>query len=105
MLRRDHPEVDGVLCFNDLTALGVMTGCARLGLAVGDDLRVVGCDDIEECALAWPRLSSIGCDIATFGRRTAETLLRWLEEDDHPPAETRAPVRLMIRASSRGSAA
>jgi LacI family transcriptional regulator len=101
-LAAEHPEVDAAICFNDLTALGLLTGCARIGRGVGRDFRVVGFDDIEECALAWPRLSSVSCDIAPFARRTAETVLAWLEEGTRPPGERRAPVHLVARASSTG---
>ncbi|MBC7739708.1 MAG: LacI family DNA-binding transcriptional regulator, partial [Candidatus Saccharibacteria bacterium] len=63
-LTRDHPQIDAVLCFNDLTALGLLSGCADLGRVVGPGFRVVGCDDIEECQQSHPKLTSIHCDIA-----------------------------------------
>ncbi len=91
---------DAALCFNDLTALGLLSGCAQMGRTVGADFRIVGFDDIEECAEAYPALSSVRCDIAAFGRRMAGTLLRWLEEEEPPPAETLTPVALIRRASS-----
>ncbi|MBE2278172.1 MAG: LacI family DNA-binding transcriptional regulator [Rhodobacteraceae bacterium] len=91
---------DAALCFNDLTALGLLSGCAQIGRPVGTDLRIVGFDDIEECAEAYPALSSVRCDIAAFGRRMAGTLLRWLEDGVPPPPETLTPVELMPRASS-----
>ena len=97
-----HPAVDAVLCFNDLTALGLLTGCAELGLEVGRRLRIVGFDDIEDCAQAFPALSSVRCDIAGFGRQMAETVLAWLEQDRPPPPETVTPVTLIARASSLG---
>ncbi|MBL9051935.1 MAG: LacI family DNA-binding transcriptional regulator [Tabrizicola sp.] len=98
----DHPEIDAVLCFNDLTALGLLTGCAERGRAVGPVLKVVGFDDIEDCAQAFPALSSVRCDIAGFGRAMAETVLNWLENDQRPPPETITPVTLVPRASSLG---
>jgi LacI family transcriptional regulator len=98
-LARDWPQVDAVLCFNDLVALGVLAGCAERGRR---DLRVVGFDDIEECAQVWPGLSSVRCDIAGFGRGMAETMLRWLEDGTAPPPQVTTPVELIIRASSRG---
>src|SRR5690606_26226888 len=45
-LAERHPQVDAVLCFNDLLALGLLAGCARLGRPLGDTFRVVGFDDI-----------------------------------------------------------
>lgn len=99
-LAQEHPSVDAVLCFNDLTALGLLTGCTEQGRAIGPGLRIVGFDDIEDCAQAYPALSSVRCDIAGFGRRMAETVLEWLENDRRPPPETVTPVTLIPRASS-----
>jgi hypothetical protein len=49
--------------------------CSATGSTVGRDIRVVGFDDIEEAALAWPDLSSVACDIARvragYGARAA----------------------------------
>lgn len=99
-LARDFPEVDAALCFNDLTALGLLSGCARLGRAVGPGFRITGFDDIAECAQAFPALTSVRCDVAGFGRRMAGTVLRWLEDDTPPPAEVLTPVTLVPRPSS-----
>ncbi len=100
----EHPGVDAVLCFNDLVALGILSGCAEIGRRVGPDIKVVGFDDIEECAQAWPPLSSVRCDIAALGRLVAGTVLRWLETGERPPQEMVTPVDLVIRTSSRGVA-
>jgi hypothetical protein len=86
-----------VFCFNDLVALGLIAGLQRDGVAVGRDIRVVGFDDIEEAALAWPDLSSVSCDIAGFGQETARALLDWLDNGTRPPAERRA------RSSAQGA--
>jgi LacI family transcriptional regulator len=95
-------EVDAAISFNDLVALGMLSGFARFGRMPGKDFRLVGFDDIEECSQVWPQLSSVRCDISEFGRRTAQTLLDWLENGVKPAAETRAPVQLVIRQSSGG---
>ncbi|MDZ4066090.1 MAG: LacI family DNA-binding transcriptional regulator, partial [Tabrizicola sp.] len=80
-LAEEHPTVDAVLCFNDLTALGLLTGCTEQGRSIGTSLKIVGFDDIEDCAQVYPALSSVRCDIAGFGRQMAETVLEWLEND------------------------
>lgn len=102
-LSRDHPGIDGVVSFNDQVALGLLAGFARQGRAVGRDIRLTGFDDIEDCAEAWPPVTSVACDIAGFGAETARRLTRWLDTGLPPPPETRAPVRLVARASSLGA--
>jgi len=101
VLCRHEAGVEAVLCFNDLVALGLVAALPRLGRRVGADMRVVGFDDIEECGQIWPRLSSVRCDIAAFGRKMATDLLAWLENGTPPMREYRAPVTMAVRASSR----
>ncbi len=100
LLAKDHPEVDAAICFNDLVALGVLSGFAERGRAVGPSFRLVGFDDIEECAQAFPTLSSVRCNIAGFGKTIAATVLAWLEEGQAPSADTLTAVELVVRASS-----
>jgi len=100
LLAADHPQVDGVLCFNDLVALGLLSGCAEIGRRVGPELKLVGFDDIEECAQVYPSLTSVRSHIAGFGQAMAGTVLAWLEEGAKPAAETSSPVELIARAST-----
>ncbi|MCP4318100.1 MAG: substrate-binding domain-containing protein [Hyphomicrobiales bacterium] len=99
---RDHAEIDAAICFSDLVALGMLSGFAQSGVGVGSDFRLVGFDDIEECALVYPQLSSVRCDVARFGRRSATTMLEWLETGKCPPEREYASVELVARQSSRG---
>ena len=48
------------------------------------------------------QLSSVRCDIAEFGRRTARTILDWLEDGIKPVPKPAPPVHLVIRDSSGG---
>ena len=101
-LREEHAEVEAAVCFSDLVALGMLSGFAELGVRLGGDFRLVGFDDIEECALVYPQLSSVRCDVARFGERSAEAMLRWIEAGERPPDTYRAPVTLVARRSSLG---
>ncbi|MDW4498874.1 LacI family DNA-binding transcriptional regulator [Sulfitobacter sp. D35] len=101
-LAADNPEVDAVIAFNDQVAIGILSGCAEIGRTVGDALKVVGFDDIEEAAQTWPPLSSVRCDVDGFGRWIADTILSWLEDGKTPPPEARTPVDLVVRGSSGG---
>ena len=100
VLSADHPEADAAICFNDLVALGLMSGFAAQGRAVGPGFRLVGFDDIEDCAQVYPTLSSVRCNISGFGETIAATVLDWLEQGILPPPEHLTGVDLVIRASS-----
>jgi LacI family transcriptional regulator len=100
VLSRDYPEVDAAICFNDLVALGVLTGFAEQGRGIGGNFRLVGFDDIEDCAQVYPALSSVRCNIAGFGAGIAATVVGWLEDGVAPAAETLTAVDLVVRASS-----
>lgn len=99
-LTHTHPEIDAAICFNDLVALGMLSGFAKLKRNVGQDFRMVGFDDIEECSQAFPALSTVHCGIAEFGRSVAATILAWLEEGKRPGPETLTAVELVIRDTS-----
>lgn len=103
-LANEHPAVDAALCFNDLVALGMLSGCYEIGRNVGTEFRIVGIDDIEEVAQTFPALSSVSCDIAAIGQQAARTVVDWLEDGKTPPPETRTPVNLVVRASSNPNA-
>jgi LacI family transcriptional regulator len=99
-LQDDYSEVDGVICFNDLVALGVLSACPELGIKAGSDLRVVGFDDIEDCQDSYPPLSAISCNIPDFAKATASQILSWVKEGKAPHITERSPVHLIKRASS-----
>ena len=96
----DRAGVEAAVCFNDLVALGMLSGCHEVGWRVGTDFLIMGFDDIEEAAQAYPPLSSVRCDIAGIGVQAAMTVVDWLENRNAPPPETRTPVSLSIRQSS-----
>ncbi|MEM1428255.1 MAG: LacI family DNA-binding transcriptional regulator [Pseudomonadota bacterium] len=96
----DHPGVEAAICFNDLVALGLQAGLQERGRVVGTDFFLVGFDDIEEASFAYPPLTTVRCDVAAFGQRSAEVLLRQIEKGAPPPLEERLAVELVVRGSS-----
>lgn len=99
-LAKEHREIEAAICFSDLVALGMLSGFAEAGVRAGRDFRIVGFDDIEESSIAYPRLSSVRCDSALFGRNAAEAMLAWITEGKRPPDQKRYDVTLIKRQSS-----
>lgn len=93
-------HADGILCFNDLVALGVLSACAERGQPVGASLRVIGIDDIEACRDSFPPLSSVSCGIPDLATTAATRLLAWINDAKRPEPLLRTPVTLVRRASS-----
>lgn len=90
----------GVFCANDLLALGVMQELEAAGLRVGDDLAVVGYDDIVFAAVSGVPLSSVRQPRYALGY-SATTLL--LEEGGKAPHRHQQVVfqpELVVRESS-----
>ena len=100
-----HPDVTGVVCYNDALALGVLRGVRGSGRRIPDDVSVVGFDDIDLAAYAEPPLTTIRQDIRGLGRWAVDRLL----DDLRAPAATRPqapfatilwPVELVTRGST-----
>ena len=100
-----HPEIEAVVCFNDLVALGMLVGFSSTQRKVGEDILLVGFDNIEECEEVYPQLSSIHCDVTSFGRKSAEMIVDWLATGEKPTTSEREPVTLIARQSSLGAKA
>ncbi len=69
------PEIDGLLCFNDLVAAGALQAATELGLSVPRDLSVIGYDDILFARMFTPALSTIRAPTYDLGRHAATMLL------------------------------
>lgn len=65
-----------IFCFNDLVAFGVMQGLRDEGLTPGEDISVVGFDNVKEATLSNPPLTTIESFPRTIGSHAAEVLLQ-----------------------------
>ena len=69
-------EFDGVIAFNDYTAIGAIRALEDAGIRVPEDVAVVGCDDIPVARMLRPTLTSISFSQYEFGRTAATMILR-----------------------------
>jgi LacI family transcriptional regulator len=104
-LRREHPEVSAAVCFNDVTAFGMMAGLRRLGLVPGRDFAITGFDNVEEAEDRIPALTTVDSHAFEMGRRAAHMLLARMEFPDQPRQQHILPAELIIRGSCGNSGA
>jgi LacI family transcriptional regulator len=95
MARADRPTA--LVCHNDVMALGVLSGLARIGLRPGTDIAVIGFDNIAEAACSVPALSTVATRPAEVGTEAASLLLRRISDRDGPPERIILPPRLVVR--------
>ena len=96
----DRPT--GVLCYNDLVALGVCRALAELGIAVPGDVSVVGYDDLPLAEFVTPSLTTVRVPKRDVGRTAAEILHAEIEGGaDATPRKVYLQPTLVARASTR----
>jgi LacI family transcriptional regulator len=95
---------DAVLGANDPAAISAMRALREVGLAIPEDVAMVGFDDLHLCAQTSPPLSSVRVDKQGLGRVGAELLLGCLRGEP-APNHTVLKSHLVVRASSKGGQA
>lgn len=92
----------GVFACHDVRARQVLEACRLAGLAVPDEVAVLGVDDDELlCGLADPGLSSIPLDTHLVGYQAAATLHRLIEGGPPPPTvQLVPPLEVVTRRST-----
>jgi DNA-binding LacI/PurR family transcriptional regulator len=97
--------VDGVIAFNDALAIGAMYELQVRGLAIPDDVAVVGFDDVGDSRYSVPTLTTIDPGRQEIAKVAVDLLSRRVRERLEPGEERDAPVlyRADMRLVERGS--
>jgi LacI family transcriptional regulator len=98
-LLREHRELRGLLCYNDLVAIGALQACAELGLRVPEDLAIVGCDDILLAGLVTPPLTTLRVSKPDIGASALHCLLHRIAGDVDQEEIVFTP-ELLVRVSA-----
>jgi DNA-binding LacI/PurR family transcriptional regulator len=97
LLKSSDPP-SAIFAASDTQAIGVLAAADRLGVAVPDQLSVVGFDDIESAAFL--RLSTIRQPLNLSGAEGARRLCSLLRGERVHPLRQELPIELIARASS-----
>ncbi|QPC81315.1 LacI family DNA-binding transcriptional regulator [Phototrophicus methaneseepsis] len=83
-LLAEHPEIDGLICFNDMIAYGAMQACDDLGISIPDQMAIIGFDDLR--LSSFPRISLTTLRLPKFeiGAEAVNLLFQRLEGSDSP---------------------
>jgi len=69
---KEDIQFDALLCANDYTAVGAITGLKQIGVSCPEDVCIFGFDDTEICLANSPTLSTINQSVFQNGYKTAE---------------------------------
>ena len=89
-----------VVAASDLMALAALQAIRDAGLQPGEDVAVVGFDDLEAAALAHPPLTTIRQDRQELGTLAAARAIELIEDPEAAPLATILPVELVVRGST-----
>lgn len=94
------PLPDAIFALNNIAALGALAALDAAGLAVPDDVALVGFDDTPWMEVAAPPLTAVSQPVAALARAAWARLMARLAGDAAPPQEVRLPCTLEMRGSS-----
>ncbi|GAA2019953.1 LacI family DNA-binding transcriptional regulator [Pseudokineococcus marinus] len=97
--------VTGIVCGSDLMALGAVRAARERGLAVPEQVSVVGCDDGPLLDFTDPPLTTVHQDVDAVGTAAARALLAELRGEQGVRGELLVRPRLVVRASTAPPAA
>lgn len=92
---------DAIICFNDVIAIGVLSGLNTRGVDVPRDVAVAGFDDIDESLYSCPPLTTIAWDTRTIAEQAIALLAERQGTGDQPPLrDISVGYQLIARAST-----
>ena len=89
-----------LLCGNDVLATGAIHAAHRSGLAIPQDMSIIGIGDFQGSKEMEPPLSTIRLPAQTIGQIAGEKLSQSIVEEDHAVRRTSCAIELMARGTT-----
>jgi LacI family transcriptional regulator len=96
----EHPDVTALVCNGDMVALGACLALQSKNLQPGKDISVIGFDNVMDTKLVTPSLTTMEVKPYNLGLILAETILRRINEKDHPQITYFNNPELIVRNST-----
>jgi LacI family transcriptional regulator len=95
------PKPVGILACNDQLGFWLLDACTRAGLAVPDEVAVIGVENDESlCGMSTPPMSSVRIDGERVGYEAARLLDQMMQGGDKPSPETLFPFDGIVTRKS-----
>jgi LacI family transcriptional regulator len=95
----EHPEVDGIVCYDDQLAFGALRACAGLGRRVPEDVAIIGCNDVPLASQVKPTLTTQSIPCYQMGIAAANMLIERITAECEQQ-EIIFPHELIVRESA-----
>lgn len=93
--------IDGLFCYNDLTAIGAMRALRHAGLRIPQDVSVVGWNDIIMARYSNPSLTTISPNVQELCERALSMLIERIEGYKGIGRHEKVDYKLTVRDSTR----
>lgn len=101
----DGLDADGIVCRDDLAALGTLRALQERGIRVPLDVAVTGWDDTRLSAVTFPSLTTVSPDLPALVGRALELLIERIEGYDGVGRHEIVPHRIVTRESAPAASA
>ncbi|MCQ2536774.1 MAG: LacI family DNA-binding transcriptional regulator [Lachnospiraceae bacterium] len=87
-----------IWCMNDQMAAGVYDYLYENNYKIGEDVSVIGFDNMDYSSYLYPRITTNELPLAEIGRRSAEMMIRIIEDAGYEPEAKRiwVPCKMVI---------
>jgi DNA-binding LacI/PurR family transcriptional regulator len=92
---------DAIFCANDHTAFAVMSVARDRGLRIGQDVSIVGFDDVPSASWSMVGLTTFSQPVGSMVERVVSIVQGQLARPDAPSSQEVIPGALIVRASAR----
>ena len=99
LLERPEGRPDAVFACSDTMAVGALRAIAEAGLAVPDDIAVMGFDGLSVHTRTYPHLSTLAQSIPNLGRNAVKLLLKRIGDPDGTADHLYLDTHLELRGS------
>ena len=81
---KEHPDVEGVVCAEDLAAVGAIRALHDAGRKIPEEIALIGVDNSSCCEMCFPKLSSLNNRMEELSNEAGRILIDCLQGKENP---------------------